>query len=225
MSGLGQIPRVLIKELLVEWRHRARVSSLFVFAFALLLMVAFSMPNTKMLEDMAGGALWLGLLLASTRSLDQSFLFETENGALEGLVLWPVASWAVYYGKAFANALILLAVALFTAPLTVALYNPVVRADPLEFVAILVLGCAAIAGPGTLVAALTVQARGSSALLPLLLFPLVVPAVMAASSATTLSLEGDVMHQVDDWLVLLGAINLFYWLLGGVLFTLIAEDR
>ncbi len=224
MTWLGQVPAVVSKELLVEWRERTRVSSLFFFALALLLMVAFAMPHTQMLSEIAGGILWVGLLLASTRSLDQSFQIEMENGSLEGLVLWPVDPLAIYYGKAIANTVIIWLVGMAITPLLIVLYHPPMNGSWLELILTLALGSAALAAPGTLVAALTVQARGSSALLPLLLLPLVVPAVMAASRATLLVFEGDLMHQVDDWLLLLLLFDLVHWSLDGLLFTRIVDE-
>ena len=215
---------VVRKELLVEWRQRSRLTGLIFFAFAVLLLIAFAVPDTGLLRDLAGGALWLGLLLASARSLDQSFAVELENGALEGLVLWPVPAHTLFYGKALANLLLLLLVALAITPLCFALYDPPLRGDPLLLLGILLLGTAGIAAPGTLVAALTAQARGASALLPLLLFPLVVPVILCASRATTLLLEGDPMHQVDDWMLILAIFNAVHWSLDAALFTRVVDE-
>ena len=162
MSLLRAVPAIVRKELLVEWRQRARVSALFFFSFALLMMVAFAMPNAAILRELSGGALWIGLLLASTRSLDQSMHVELENGALEGLVLWPVPPAAIYYGKALANTLVLFGVALAITPLCVVLYNPPLRGDMLQYVGVLALGCAGLAAPGTLVSVLTAKASKES---------------------------------------------------------------
>jgi heme exporter protein B len=224
MSLLPAIAAVVGKELLVEWRHRARFSALFFFAFAVLLMVAFAMPNTQLLHDIAGGALWIGLLLASTRSLDQSMYTETENNSLEGLTLWPVPAAAIFYGKALANTIVLIAVATTITPLCIVLYDPPLRGTLPEYVAVLLLGCAGLAAPGTFVSTLTVRARGSSALMPLLLFPLVVPVVMAASKATTLLFEGDPMEQVDDLMAILIVFNLVHWSLEGAFYALIIDE-
>ncbi len=96
MALLKQVFAVMRKDLLVEWRSPARLSAVFVFALAVLLLVAFaSGPSVQTLRRLAGGTLWLGLLLASTRSLDQSFTIELAHGALEGLVLWPVDAIAI----------------------------------------------------------------------------------------------------------------------------------
>lgn len=212
------------KELLIEWRQRSRVSGLFCFAFALLLMVAFASPGEAALRHQAGGTLWIGLLLASTRLFDQSYAVELEHGALDGLVLWPVDPRAVYYGKALANTLVLLLVAVAIVPLLVAVYNAPLRGDLLHLFGFLALGSGALAAPGTLYGLVTAQARGSSVLLPLLLFPLVVPALLAAAKGTSVVLEGDPMGQGASWLGLLFAFNALHWSLSGLLFGRILED-
>ena len=208
---IRQTLMVLHKELLIEWRDRSRVAGIFFFALAVMVMVAFSMPQSTLLPKIAGGAIWLGLMLASTRSLDQSYGIELEHGAMEGLMLWPVDPVAIYYGKALANTIILVAVALVLTPLLIALYDVDMRGSPLMLVLALFLGCAALAAPGTLYGLITSQARGSSVLLPLLLFPLVVPAIMAAANATAKILEGDPMGQAPAWLMMLAAFDITHW--------------
>ena len=224
MSWLGQATQVLRKELLVEWRQRSRVSGVFFFAFAVVLMVAFASPGESVLQRQAGGTLWIGLLLASTRSLDQSYQVEMEHGALEGLMLWPVDGRALFYGKAVANTLILAAVGTALLPLIVAICDAPVRGSILTLLGFVVLGSAALAAPGTLYGLITTQARGASVLLPLLLFPLVVPAVLAASRGTSVVMEGDPMGQGTSWLGLLAAFNAIHWSLSGLFYGRILED-
>jgi len=221
---LRQTLHMLGKEMLTEWRQRARISGVFWFAFAIVLMVAFATPNSAVLPQVAGGTLWLGLLLASTRSLDQSYAVELEHGAMEGLMLWPVDPIAIYYGKALANTLVLVLVAFALLPLVIAIFDAPVVGNPLNLIVIVLLGCMALAAPGTLYGLITSQARGSSVLLPLLLFPLVVPAVLAAANATTKVFEGDPMEQVPSWLALLTAFDIIFWSLSGIAYGKLLED-
>lgn len=221
---ITQALAVLHKELLIEWRDRSRVSGIFFFGLAILLMVAFATPQSTVLPKIAGGTLWLGLMLASTRSLDQSYAVEHRHGAMEGLLLWPVDPAAVYYGKALANAFILTAVATFLLPLLIAVYGVEVKGDVLQLLGVIVLGCGALAAPGTLYGLITSQARGSSVLLPLLLFPLVVPAILAASNATTKIIEGDPMGQAPAWLGVLFAFDCVHWSIMGLVYGRILED-
>jgi len=215
---------VLRKELLIEWRDRSRVAGVFFFGLAVLLMVAFATPQSTVLPKIAGGTLWLGLMLASTRSMDQSYAVEHEHGAMEGLLLWPVDPVAIYYGKAIANTLILAAVAIVLMPLLIAVYGVEVKGDPLLLVGVLAFGCAALAAPGTLYGLISSQARGSSVLLPLLIFPLVVPAILAASNATTKILEGDPMQQAPAWLGVIVIFDAVHWTVMGMVYGRILED-
>ncbi len=224
MKTLRQIGQMLKKELLTEWRQRSRVSGIFWFALATVLMVAFATPESSVLPRIAGGTLWLGLLLASTRSLDQSYAVEHEHGAMEGLLLWPVEPVAIFYGKALANTAILVGVALALLPFLIGIFEAPIRGSIPQLVLAVILGCAALAAPGTLYGLITSQARGSSVLLPLLLFPLVVPALLAVSNATAKIFEGDPMGQATSWMALVAAFDAIHWSLSALLYGRILED-
>ena len=86
------------------------------------------------------------------------------------------------------------------------------------------LGCLAIAAPGTLYGAIASHARARDVLLPLLLFPILIPALVAAAKGTTLVFEGDPMGQLPSWLTLLGSFDAIYWGLGVVLFPRVVEE-
>jgi len=220
-----QIFAVALKDLNIELRSPVRVFGVFMFSLALVMMVAFaSGSTTRILHDIAGGTLWIGLLLTSTRSLDQSFSIELEEGALEELVLWPVEPAAIFYGKALANTVVLWVVAAALTPFVLAIFDAPIRGPLWQLVLFLILGNTALAAPGTLYAALVTQARGSSVLLPLLLFPLVVPALMAAARGTTVVMEGDPMGQATAWLGVLVLFNAVHWSISGLLFRYVVEE-
>ena len=225
MNWFRQVWAVFAKDLLVERRSPARISGLFFFSLALLLLVAYANGGSSfVLPQIAGATLWVGLLLASTRALDQSWGIELERGALEGLVLWPVAPSALFYGKALANTIILLVVLVALCPLTMAIYDVSLSSQYALFLGLLVFGCSALAAPGTLYGAITARARGSSVLLPLLLFPLIVPALMAAAKGCTALLSEDIFQEAPIWFSLLLLFNAIHWGLSGWLFRYIVED-
>ncbi|MEQ1503528.1 MAG: heme exporter protein CcmB [Myxococcota bacterium] len=223
-SILRQVRAMVRKELLTEWRMRSRVTGIFWFSLAVVVMVAFATPATHTLREIAGGTLWVAILLASTRSLDQSYAVEHEHGAMEGLLLWPVDPIAVFYGKALANMLVLLGVAVAVLPLLLAVYDRPMDGSWLQLAAVITLGCAGIAAPGTLYGLVTTRARGSAVMLPLLLFPLVVPALLAASSGTSRLFEGDPMHQAPSWIGVLVAFDVLHWALGALFYGMLFED-
>jgi heme exporter protein B len=105
----------------------------------------------------------------------------------------------------------------------VVLYDaPVARVPGL--LGVILLGTAGLSAPGTLYAAMTAQARARQALLPLLLFPLVVPALLSAVRSTALVLRGDPMGQLGSWMALLLCFDTIYWALCGLLFGRVVED-
>lgn len=224
MNILHSVVVLLRKDLLVEWRARAQVVALLGFAAVVLLLFSFAVgPDSTMLARHAGGYLWLALLLASTLLLARSMQIETETGALEALLLAPVPAPSIFYGKALANTAVMLLVSIVALPVDLAITGAVLVESPAWLVLALVLGSAGIAAPGTFYAALTARVAGRQILLPLLLFPLIVPALLAAVKATTLVMTGDPMEQLPSWLLLLACFDLIYWSLCGLLFERVVE--
>jgi heme exporter protein B len=219
-----QLVAALHKDLLLQWRGRAQAIAIFVFGATSLLLFSFAVgPNAEALRQHAAGFIWLALLLSSTLTLTESFQSEMEQRALEGLLLLPADARAIYYGKALANwvQLTLLGVALV--PLMVVLYDaPLPRAGGL--LGIILLGAAGLSAPGTLYAAMTSQTRARQTLLPLLLFPLVVPVLLASVKATSLLLTGDAMGQLPSWTALLVCFDAIHWSVCGLLFNRVVED-
>lgn len=213
------------KDLLVGWRGRSRLIGLATFGAALLLLFAFALgQDSAVLQAHASAYLWVALLSASTLLLSQSFQHETEAGALEGLVLIPVAPMALYYSKAIANLVLLTFLAVTLLPMGVVLFD----LDPswalVTVTGVLVLGSAGIVGPGTLYAALTARLASKQVMLPVLLFPLVIPPVVASVRCTDLILTGDPMGHLPAWLALLGVFDVVYWALGGALFGKVLDE-
>jgi len=214
----------LRKELLLQWRTRGKLMAVFVFGAAALLLFSFAIgPNAVALRTFSGGFLWLGLLLSSTLTLAESFHAEMENRALEGLLLLPSDPRALYYAKAIANWLQLALLGIALVPVMVVLYDAGTT-RLLMLLLVILLGSAGLSAPGTLYAAMTAQLEAKQTLLPLLLFPLIVPALLASVKATSYAILGDPMGQARSWIVLLAAFDLIYWSLCGLLYGRVIED-
>lgn len=216
---------VLSKDLLVEWRTRTRLNALIFFSVATLLLFSFALgPDTILLRKNASGYLWLGILLSSVLALGESFRVESENGALDGLRVIPTDPRSIFLGKAIGNALLLLGLSVVLLPVMTALYDVTFAEGAWKLALVLFMGCLAIAAPGTIYSAIASNARARDVLLPLLLFPLLIPALLASVKATTLVMQGDPMGQLQSWLGLLSGFILIYWGLGFALFPKVIED-
>jgi heme exporter protein B len=214
----------LHKEALLQWRTRARFLAVLAFGAVTLLLFSFAAgPDAGALRRHAPGFLWLALLLSSTLALAESFQAELEQRALEGLLLLPTPARSLFYGKALVNAASLTLLGAALVPLAVVLYD-LTLPRPLALLGLLALGAAGLSAPGTLYAAMASQAHARQMLLPLLLFPLVVPVLLSSVKATTLVLTGDPMGQLRSWLVLLACFDAVYWSLCGLLFGRVVEE-
>ena len=221
---LAALAAALHKEMLLQWRTRVQLAAVFVFGATALLLFSFAIgPDSAALRQHAAGFLWLALLLSSTLTLAESFQAEMEQRALEGLLLLPASPLALYYGKALSNCAQLVALGAALVPVMVVLYDAGMESVG-GVLLIIVLGAAGLSGPGTLYAAMTAQARARQTLLPLLLFPLVVPVLLASVKATSLMILGDPMGQMRSWMLLLVCFDAIYWSLCGILFGRVVED-
>lgn len=225
MEPLLQCLLVARKDLTLQWRTRARFVSVLAFGVTTLLLFSFAAgSDSAALKENAAGYLWLALLLSSTLSLAESFRVEVQNGAMEGIRLLPTPPAAIFYGKALANLVVLASLGLVLLVPMVVLYDVTAKMGVPLLMGVVLLGAAGLVAPGTAYAALSARARSSDVLLPLLLFPLIVPALIASVRATDLVLSGDPMLQLGSWSGLLVAFNAIYWSLGGLLYGHLVED-
>lgn len=227
MTIVTQALTVLRKDLLLEWRGRSRMISVLLFGVVTLLLFSFAVgPDSTALKSGAAGFLVLALLLSSTMGLSESFRMEQHERALEGLLLLPVDPVALYYGKAMSNTLFLILLAPILTPVALILYT--VELDALGVLTLLGLWAIAAAGlsaPGTLYAAMTSRLQSQDVLLPILLFPLVIPVLLGSVKAVSLVILGDPMGQLESWTLLLVSFAVIYWSLCGLLFPHAIEEN
>ena len=226
MNLLRPVFTLLLKDLRVEWRGRVRFFSIALFGGITLVLFSFAIDaDGGAAAAMAPGFLTLALLLSSTLGLSESFRVERENRSLEGLLLLPVEPAVLFYAKALGNFVFLAMLAPVLLPSAIVIFS--VETGPAGFGGVLgvwLLAAAALAAPGTLYAAMTSRAASQDVLLPLLLFPLVVPVLIASVRSAELLLQGDPMDQAPSWLLLLLAFDVIYWALGGVLAKVAMEE-
>ena len=142
---------ILGKDLLLEWRERARTLSVILFAAVTLLLFSFALgPDVEALRRGTPGFLVLALLLSSNLALNESFRLEREDRALEGLVMRPVDPGAMFYAKALANALLLAMLAPIVVALAIVLYSLELDARQIAgLIGCWSLGAAGLAAPGS----------------------------------------------------------------------------
>lgn len=201
----------LKKDLRLEWRSKDAINSM--LFFALLVVVVFSLafdPTAypSIARQISGGLLWVGLLFASMTALNHSWARELRHAVLDGQRLAPGSPAALFLGKAISNFLFVTAVELVLAPVFAVFYNLHPLGQSVLLLAILPLGTWAIVSNGTFFAALGLRSRNRELLLPLILFPIAMPALLAMIQATTAVLTG--IFPPALWVKLLIAYDIIF---------------
>ncbi len=211
---------VLSKDIRSELRGRQVWLSMGMFA--LLVLVVFNFAFDLQVENKAAvapGALWIAFVFASVLGLGRTMTAEQEHGQLDRLLLCPVDRKAIFLAKLAGNLLFITAVEIVAVPIFAAIYNlPVLtpRVAP-----IVILGTIGISTVGTLFSAVAANTRAREILLPLLIFPLVVPVVIGAVKAT----QGILVTVGDTpWIGLLAAFDVIFVSISSVLFPYVIEE-
>jgi heme exporter protein B len=209
MSYLGHVWVHLRKDLQLEWRSRDSINGM--LFFSLLVVVVFSLafdPTAAMSRQIAGGILWVALLFASITALNQAWTREQRNRVLEAQRMAPSPASALFLGKALANLLFVAIVEAVLAPLFIVFYNLHALGQGWLFALVMPLGTWALVCNGTFFAALGLRTRNRELLLPLILFPISIPALLGMMQATTALLTGE--FDPGLWIRLLVAYNVAF---------------
>ncbi len=182
----------LTKDLRLEWRSRDAITSMLFFSLLVVVVFSFAFdPTAAVSRQIAGGILWMVLLFAATTALNQSWTREQRNGVLDAQRLAPSSAAGLFLGKALANWIFVTVVEVILAPLFVIFYNLHALGEGWLLLAVLPLGTWALVANGTFFAALGLRTRNRELMLPLILFPISIPALLAMVQATTNILTGE----------------------------------
>ncbi len=221
---LRQIYWLLWKDILLEIRRRENLLSMFFFGTVLLFLFHFSFEiPPERIAEMAPGLLWLAFVFTGTLALTQLFHVETESQCLEALLLCPMDRGAFYLSKVLFNFLLMVLVELVVFPLFGILFNiDFWRHLPLLF-SIVFLGTIGFCALGTLFSALTLRAHAKELLLPLILFPLIIPAILGTIRGMEIILGARDLQELFPWVHLLIAFDVIFLTVGFLIFEWVIE--
>jgi heme exporter protein B len=214
MKYLWHVLDHLRKDLRLEWRSRDSINGMLFFALLVVVVFGLAFDPTSyptVARQISGGILWVALLFASITALNQSWGREQRNNVLEAQRMAPSPASALFLGKAIANMLFVLVVEAVLAPIFIVFFNLHALGNLWLLALILPLGTWALVVNGTLFAALGLRARNRELLLPLLLLPISLPAILAMVQATTGVLTADLDPiQINTWIKQLAGYDIIF---------------
>lgn len=217
------VSAVVWKDLQAEFRSRELFSAMLVFSLLIILIFNFALElDLKTRQSVTAGVLWATFAFAGTLGLNRSMAIEKDRGCLDGLLLAPVDRSAIYFGKVISNLAFMLMVEIIVLPVYSVLYN--INLFQPGLLLVILLGSLGYVGVGTLLAAMSVQTRTRDILLPILLFPVVIPVILAAVKASAGYLEGLEFSEILSPLSLLIAYDVIFISVAFMVFDYVIEE-
>jgi heme exporter protein B len=208
---VSKIFTIMAKDLRSELRGKEAINAALSFALVMLLIFSFAFePTEEETHAIAGGLLWIVYAFAGTLILNRSFARELPNDCLDALISAPVSGYALFLGKAFASFILLLAVEIISLPVFSIFYDISIFGPFWSLTLVLALGTWALTVIGTAFSALTVNVKLREVMLPMLIYPILVPALIGAITVTASLLDGGPLRDNMVGLRLLIGFDIIY---------------
>ena len=220
--GIGTI---LMKDLRLELRNKDALATMIIFALAVILLFAFAFDVAPAkLNTFAPGLLWLTYFFTAVLGLLRSFGRELELDAYDLLLASPIDRAAIYLGKMLAFFLFLIIAQLFSLPIFALFLDIPIFSAPLYLALIILVTDLAIAAVGLLIAGMSLRSPAGATMLPILLFPLLTPVLIAATKATGAALAGQGLADWAAWIMLEITFVVIFVFTGTFVFDYISEQ-
>ena len=222
---LGQIRAIVWKDLLLELRTRERLVAMGSFAVLAAVLFNYSIDRTVVQpQEVAAGLIWMTIIFGGLLGGGRTFHLESEDGALQGVLLSPPPKDAVFLGKTLSNFVLLYAVSFLVVAVFMLFFGMELGSSPAMLALALALGALGFVALGTLFAAMSSGTRMGETLLPILLFPLLLPMIVFGAGATGRLLAGRPVAEVAGNIRMLAAFAIMAVAAGAVLFRFVVED-
>ena len=223
-SFLKATMAIVQKDLAAELRSRELLSARLVFSMLVILIFNFALElEIDVRQKVTAGVLWTTFAFAGTLGLNRSMAVEKDRGCMDGLLLAPVDRSAIFFGKAISNLAFMLIVETIVIPLYGLLYNEARIFQP-GFLGVILLGSIGYIAVGTLLSAMSVQTRTRDVLLPILLFPVAVPVLLASVKASGGLLAGAEFAEILTPLNLLIVYDVVFIAIAFMVFDFVVEE-
>ena len=214
---------IVQKDLVAEFRSFELVSAMLIFSLLVIIIFNFALElDIEVRKAVNAGVLWATFAFAGTLGLNRSMSIEKDRGCMDGLLLAPVDRSAIYFGKTFSNLAFMLLVEAIVLPIYSVLYN--VNLLRLDLVGVILLGSIGYTAVGTLLAAMSVQTRTREILLPILLFPITIPVLLASVKASGGLLAGAEFAEVLTPLNILVVYDIVFIAVAFMVFDFVVEE-
>jgi heme exporter protein B len=224
MKSLKHVFALVEKDILAEIRTKEVFIAMFTFVLLVIIFFTYAFRQ-EIGQTLVAGILWMTFLFASVLGLNRTFVHEKDEGCLAGLMAAPIDRSAIYFGKVIGNFVFITLVELLTLPMFAAFSTEVDLFSRFGWLLLLLLlGNLGIATIGTIASAISINTKARELLLPLLVFPLILPVLIGAVEGTTVVISASPLKEMWNWLQLLVLYDIIFLLACFVLFEFAIEE-
>ncbi len=222
---LRQVGALVWKDVVVEYRTRERVAAMGGFTILVGILFNYAIdPTAVEPQAIASGLIWMTVVFGGMLGLGRTFHLEEEEGAFQGVLLSPIPRDALYLGKVVANFLILTVVTILVFAVFALFFGLEFGRHPLALAGVVLLGILGFVAIGTLFSAISARTSMGDTLLPILVFPLMVPVIIYGVTATSSLFAGLPASEVEGNIRMLGAFAAVALAAGAGLFRYVVEE-
>jgi heme exporter protein B len=222
---LGKVWAVFRKDLLIELRTKDSLNAMLFFGIVVLVVFNFAFESAReTIRQAVPGVLWVAFVFSGTLGLNRMFASEKENSCLQGLLMVPMDRGIIYLGKMLASVVFMLIAEVVIFVFSLVFFNLTVWSEIPYLMLVFVIGTLGFTGVGTLLSAVAVNTRLREVLLPLILFPVVLPILINAVEATNIILNTGDYQALKLPLTVMSAFTIIFGTLAYLLFDFVLED-
>src|ERR1700726_1916637 len=221
-APIGITRATLLKDLRLEWRSKDAINSMLFFSLLGVVVFSFSFdPTAEESRQIAGGLIWVAFLFAAVVALNQTWAREIRNQVLDAYRVSPAPPNSLFMAKTLGNFIVVSVLEALMTPLFIAFYRLRALGPAWQLLLVSVLGTWALVVNGTFFAAMSLRTRSREIMLPLLLFPISIPALLAMVRATSAILSGE--ESISFWIALLVAYDVVFTMASLFLFETVLQ--
>ena len=225
MEYLRQLSALIRKDLALELRTRERIAAMGAFVVLVAILFNYAIDRTAVsMQEISAGLIWMTVVFGGMLGLGRTFQMEEEDGAFQGILLAPIPRDAVYLGKVMANFILLMVVVALVFVVFGIFFDLRFGSEPLVLTTVMLLGVLGFVAIGTLFSAISHRTTMGETLLPILVFPLLVPVVIFGVTATARLFVGRPVAEVSGNVRMLAAYAIVGLVSGVVLFRYVVEE-
>ena len=222
---MNKVWAIIKKDIVTELRTKELFSSMLVFALLVIVIFNFAFGfSTELLDLAAPAMLWISFIFAGVLGLSRSFALEKEGNAVIGMLLTPTDRSLIYAGKMISNTIFIFLVGLLMVPMFILFFNYEFLSTLIPLIPVIFLGAVGFVSVGTLFSAMALNTKLREVLLPILLFPIIIPVIVSAVKLSGQVLDGNSLFAASSSLKLLVSFDIIFLTACAVIFEYVIEE-